>query len=141
LEHPADGPQDPLTKLRLSQWPTLIKLLEFETGGTPDTARAAYYRHSSIIYAQQLAWTPLILYWSENDELIPNGANHQGGMLADLIRTFQPAHFQEIKNTGGHAYPFYQYDLTKMSVKVFPRDIFLDSVKRLLEFRSGTSGN
>jgi poly(3-hydroxybutyrate) depolymerase len=139
LAHPPDGTQDPLVKLRLGQWPPLVKLLEFDTGGTPDTKRAAYYSRSSVIYAQQLARTPLIIYWASDDELIPNGADHQGGMLADLIRSFHPENFHEVKHTGGHGYPFYQYDLTNLSVKIFPRDIFLDSVKQMLEFR-GASG-
>jgi poly(3-hydroxybutyrate) depolymerase len=135
VDHPPEGAPDPVTKLRLAQWPVMIKLLEHVTGGTPDTARAAYYQLSAVIDARELAQVPLILYWAEDDELIPNGANHQGGMLANLIRTFHPSDFQEVKHTGGHGYPFYQVDLGSMTVKVFPRQIFLDSVQQLLAFR------
>jgi hypothetical protein len=132
LEHPpAAG--DALSKLRLGQWTGLRKLLEVDLG-SPDAARDEYYRRSAVIYAQQLARVPLILYWAEDDELIPNGANHQGGMLANLIRTFHPANLEEVKHTGGHGYPFYQVNLDTMSITEFPREIFLGSVKRLLEF-------
>ena len=128
---------EPLRKLRMAQWPALHKLLEADLGGTPDTARAEYYRRSAVIYARQLASVRLILYWSDNDELIPKGQQHQGGVLADLIRTFHPKAFQEVKHTGGHGYPFYRVDLSKMQVEIFPRDIFLNSVKQMLGTPAG----
>ena len=135
LAHPPQDTLDPLTKLRIAQWAALEKLFQMDMGGTPDTARAAYYQRSPVIYAQQISRVPLILYWAEDDELISDGAHHQGGMFADLLRTFHPVHFQEVKHTGGHGYPFYQINLAEMSVNVFPREIFLDSVKPLLQYR------
>ena len=121
-----------LRKLREVQWPALRKLVELEMGGTPDQAKAAYDHRSADSYARELATVPLILYWAEDDELIPNGAIHQGGKLAGEIRKFHPAALHEVKHQGGHGYPFYQVDLNKMSVEIFPRDIFLESVREML---------
>lgn len=137
---PHDGPsnEQSLRKLRAGQFPALHKLLDADLAGTPDTARAEYYRRSAVTYASVLARIPLILYWAENDELIPNGATHQGGMLAVLIRSFQPAQFHEVKHSGGHGYPFYQVDLNSLTVKVFPRDIFVGSISLLLTFRQAS---
>ena len=129
VEHTAD---EPLRKLRAVQWPALRALCEAEFGGGPDTARAAYYSRSAVLFARDLASVPLILYWAEDDELIPNGGTHQGGMLAQVIRDFQPPALQEVKHTGGHGYPFYAVDLSKMAVRIFPREIFLASVKQML---------
>lgn len=123
---------EPLRKLRAVQWPALRRLCETEFGGPPDSAHAEYYLRSALIFARDLASIPVILYWAEDDELIPNGATHQGGMLARMMRDFHPASLEEVKHIGGHGYPFYQYDLSKMVVKIFPRDIFLGSVKKLL---------
>jgi len=122
-----------LRKIRESQWPALRGLMESDLGGTPDSAaRAAYFLRSPVEYARELATVPLILCWAEDDELIPNGATHQGGMLAQVIRDFHPAALHELKHTGGHGWPFYRVDLNKMKVEVFPRDLFLDSVKEML---------
>jgi pimeloyl-ACP methyl ester carboxylesterase len=129
LEKTAD---QPLRKLRAAQWPALRKLCEAEFGGPPDAARAEYYLRSAVIFARELASVPMILYWAEDDELIPNGATHQGGMLARVMRDFHPRSLQELKHIGGHGYPFYQYDLSKMTVTIFPREIFLNSVKEML---------
>ena len=123
----------PLRKLRQQQWPALRNVMVADFGGTPETARPEYYRRSGLIFARQLASVPLLLYWAENDELIPNGATRQSGMLAGLIRTFNPAAFQEVKHSGGHGYPFYQVDLSVLSVKVFPRDIFLAGITQMLD--------
>ena len=128
-------PDAGLRKLRAVQWPALRRMCEAEFGGPPDGARADYYLRSAVLFADNLAKVPLILYWAEDDELIPNGATHQGGMLAKLIRAFQPAALHEVKHTGGHGYPFYGVDLVKMSVKFFPREIFLGSVKEMLAAR------
>lgn len=125
-------PGEALRKLRAQQWPALRKLCEAEFGGAPDAARADYYLRSAVLFARDLASVPLILYWAEDDELIPNGATHQGGMLARLIRDFHPASLKEAKHTGGHGYPFYGVDLAAMAVKFFPREIFLSSVKEML---------
>lgn len=125
-------PDAGLRKLREAQWPALRKLVEAELGGTPDAAKPAYDHRSPASYARELATVPLILYWAENDELIPNGATHQGGKLAGEIRKFHPAALHEVKHKGGHGYPFYRVDLNKMSVEIVPRDIFLESVKELL---------
>lgn len=121
-----------LKKLRVAQWAALNKLLEVDLGGTPDTARTEYYRRSAVTYTKQLASVPLVMYWGDNDELIPNGQQHQSGMLAQLIRTFEPAAFHEVKHSGGHGYPFYKIDLSNLSVEVFPRETFLASVKEML---------
>lgn len=130
LEKTAD---ESLRKLRSAQWAALRKACEADFGGVPDTALAEYHLRSPVLFAMQLAQVPLILYWAEDDELIPNGATHQGGMLAQVIRTFQPASFHEVKHIGGHGYPFYAIDLGKMTVKVFPREIFIQSVKDMLD--------
>jgi dipeptidyl aminopeptidase/acylaminoacyl peptidase len=125
---------DPLDKLRQGQWAALLKLTEFETGGTPDTSRAEYYLRSPAFYAREIARVPLILYWAEDDELIPNGATHQGGMLAGMLRKLGAPSVHEVKHTGGHGYPFYRVDLAKMQVSLFPRDIFISSVRELLQY-------
>jgi pimeloyl-ACP methyl ester carboxylesterase len=122
-----------LRKLREAQWPALRKICEAEFGGVPDIARASYYSRSAVLFARDLAAVPLILYWAEDDELIPNGAAHQGGMLAKVIRDFQPPAFHEVKHVDGHGYPFYKIDLAKMTVTIFPREIFLASVKEMLK--------
>ena len=121
-----------LRKLRTVQWPALRKACEGDFGGTLDAARAEYYLRSPMIYSRELATVPLILYWAEDDELIPNGATRQGGVLAQVIRGFQPAAFREEKHTGGHGYPFYGIDLVKMKINIFPREIFIASVKEML---------
>lgn len=121
-----------LKKLRVPQWAALHKLLEVDLGGTPDTARPEYYRRSAVAYAKQLASVPLMIYWADNDELIPDGEHHQSGMLAQLIRKFAPVAFHEIKHSGGHGYPFYKIDLSNMNVEVFPRETFLAGVKEML---------
>jgi poly(3-hydroxybutyrate) depolymerase len=130
-----EATDDTVSRFRASQWTTLRKLFELDFGGTPDTARAEYYLRSPVLYAQQLAQTPLILYWAENDELIGRGATHQGGMLAEVIRAFKPASFREVRHSGGHGYPFFRVDLEKLSVSLFPREIFMESVKEMLKFR------
>ena len=121
-----------LRKLRQGQWLALSKLCEAEFGGTPEIARAEYYLRSPLLYASELASVPLTLLWADDDELIPEGAAHQGGMLANMIRSFHPSAFREMKHGGGHGYPFYRVDLEKMSIEVFPREVFLDSVKGML---------
>ena len=125
-------PDEALRKLRAVQWPALRKMCEAEFGGLPAAARAQYYLRSPFLYARELASIPLILYWAEDDELIPVGATHQGGMLAELMRAWKPAALTEVKHTGGHGYPFYGIDLAAMSVRYFPRHIFLDSVTQML---------
>ncbi|MGH9846654.1 MAG: alpha/beta hydrolase family protein, partial [Blastocatellia bacterium] len=127
--------EDFVAQFRLKQWTQLRKLFELDFGGTPDTARAEYYLRSPVLYAQQLAQTPLILYWAENDEIIGRGATQQGGMLAEVIRAFKPATFREVRHSGGHGYPFYRVNLEKLSVSLFPREIFLESVKEMLKFQ------
>ena len=124
---------EPLQRLRQGQWPALHKLMEIDFGGTPDTARPEYYLRSPVLFARELAGIPLILYWAEDDELIPFGATHQGGMLAQVIRAFHPAGLREVKHTGGHGYPFYQYDLAKMTVAMPSREIFLGLVNDMLD--------
>ncbi len=126
-------PDEALRKLRAVQWPALRKMCEGEFGGPPDAARAEYHLRSPVLFASELATVPLILYWAEDDELIPNGATHQGGMLARVIRDFQPASLEEVKHIGGHGYPFYGIDLSSMTVKFFPRAIFLESVQKMLD--------
>lgn len=126
---------DTVSRFRFNTWTQLRKLFELDFGGTPDTARAEYYLRSPVLYAQQLAQTPLILYWAENDEIIGRGGTHQGGMFAEVIRAFKPASFREVRHSGGHGYPFYSVDLEKLSVSLFPREIFLESVKEMLKFR------
>jgi pimeloyl-ACP methyl ester carboxylesterase len=128
-------PDAALRKFRAVQWPALRKMCEEQFGGSPDAVRAQYYLRSAVIFAPQLASLPVILYWAEDDELIPNGAAHQGGMLAQVMRDFQPAALHEVKHGGGHGYPFYQVDLSTMKGKIFPREIFLGSVKELLAAR------
>ncbi len=110
----------------------LAQLIAQEVGGTPDTARAAYYQRSPIIYSAQLARVPLILYWATDDEIIPNGAHHQGGVLATLVRSFHPTSFKEISHQGGHGYPFFHAKTTPPGIQLYPRRIFLDSVKQML---------
>ena len=134
---PQSGVAEPLQKLRAQQWPALHKLVESDFGGTPDTARPEYYLRSPAFYARDLATRPLILYWADDDELIPNGAAHQGGMLAQLIRAVRAGNLHEVKHSGGHGYPFYRIDLAAMTVKIFPRDIFLGSVKQMLGMADG----
>jgi pimeloyl-ACP methyl ester carboxylesterase len=132
---PAAAEQTPdagLRKLRTATWAAFRKLMEVDFGGLPDAARAEYFSRSPVIFAPNLATVPVILYWAEDDELIPNGQTHQGGLLAQLIRSFQPASLKEVKHIGGHGYPFYQVDLNAMTVKFFPREIFVDSVKEML---------
>ncbi len=130
----AQGPPEEkgLRKLRAVQLPALHKAVEADLGGTPDTARTEYYLRSAVTYATRLAKIPLILYWAEDDELIPYGATHQGGMLAGLLRSLGATALTEVKHSGGRGYPFYRVDLSKMAVKMFPREIFLDSVRQLL---------
>lgn len=130
-----ESTEDTVSRFRSNTWSQLRKLFELDFGGTPDTARAEYYLRSPVLYAQQLAQTPLILYWAENDEIIGRGGTHQGGMLAEVIRAFKPANFREVRHSEGHGYPFYRVDLEKMSVSLFPREIFLESVKEMLKFR------
>lgn len=131
------GVAEPVQKLRAQQWPALHRLLESDFGGTPDTARPEYYLRSPAFYARELATRPLILYWADDDELIPNGGAHQGGMLAQLIRAVHTESLHEVKHSGGHGYPFYRIDLATMTVKIFPRDIFLGSVKKMLGVGDG----
>src|SRR5262249_4468732 len=114
-------------------WAGLLKLTEFEMGGTPETSRVEYYVRSPAFYAREIARVPLILYWAEDDELIPGGTTHQGGMLAALLRKLGAKSLHEVKHTGGHGYPFYRVDLAKMEVSLFPRDIFMSSVREMLE--------
>jgi pimeloyl-ACP methyl ester carboxylesterase len=121
-----------LRKLRQVQWPALRNMMLGDLGGTPETARGNYYLRSPVIFAAELATIPLMLIWAEDDELIPNGAAHQGGMLAQIIRTFHPAALHELKHTGGHGWPFYRVDLEQMKVEIFPRDLFLKQVQELL---------
>jgi pimeloyl-ACP methyl ester carboxylesterase len=117
-------------------------LLDVDFGGTPDTARAEYYLRSPFFYAHALATVPLILYWAENDELIPQGERHQGGMLAKLIRAFQPKAFEEVRHAQGHGYPFFAVDVVNKKVVTFPRGPFLESVKKMLRYsrRHATAG-
>ena len=134
------GPPDEegLRKLRAAQLPALHKAVEADLGGTPDTVRKEYYLRSAVTYSTRLAKIPLIVYWAEDDELIPYGATHQGGMLAGLLRSLGAPALTEVKHSGGHGYPFYRVDLNKMTVKMFPREIFLDSVRQLLSFQKNT---
>lgn len=111
---------------------SLAQLIAQEIGGTPDTARAAYYQRSPIIYSAQLARVPLILYWATDDELILNGATHQGGVLAALIRSFHPSSFEEIPHQGGHGYPFFHSQTEPPHIKLYPHKVFMDSVKQML---------
>jgi pimeloyl-ACP methyl ester carboxylesterase len=134
-----ETPDGGLRKLRQVQWPALRNMMVGDLGGTPETVRADYYLRSPVVFAAELANVPLILIWAEDDELIPNGATHQGGMLAQMIRAFHPATLHELKHTGGHGWPFYRVDLDKMKVEIFPRDLFLGQVKELLAARPVTS--
>jgi poly(3-hydroxybutyrate) depolymerase len=131
----AKTPDPPLRKLREGQWAALRNMMLSDLGGTPDTARADYYLRSAVVFARELATVPLILMWADDDELIPNGATHQGGMLAQMIRSFHPTALHEMKHSGGHGWPFYRVDLAKMKIEVFPRELFLESVKEMLTAR------
>lgn len=133
-ELPGDSP---LTRTRSQQWQTVKSVIEKDFGGTPDTARGEYYLRSPILYAQNLARVPLILYWADNDEIIGHGLTHQGGLLAEVVRSFHPHSFYEVRHSGGHGYPFFQFNLSTGDVQVFAQDIFLESVKKLLTFNLG----
>jgi pimeloyl-ACP methyl ester carboxylesterase len=109
-------------------------LLDVDFSGTPDTARAEYYLRSPFFYAHALATVPLILYWAENDEIIPQGEKHQGGLLAELIRAHQPKAFEEVRHAQGHGYPFFAVDVVNKKVVTFPRGPFLESVKKMLSY-------
>jgi hypothetical protein len=56
-------------------------------------------------------------------------------MLAQMIRSFHPTALHEMKHSGGHGWPFYRVDLAKMKIEVFPRELFLESVKEMLTAR------
>jgi len=109
-------------------------LLDLDIGGTPDAARAEYYLRSPFLYARELATVPLILYWAENDEIIPQGEKHQGGMLAKMIRYFQPRSFEEVRHAQGHGYPFFRLDPESKKIATFPRGPFLESLKKMLSY-------
>jgi hypothetical protein len=109
-------------------------LLDVDFGGTPDTARAEYYLRSPFFYAHELATVPLILYWAENDEIIPQSEKHQGGLLAKLILVHQPKAFEEVRHAQGHGYPFFAVDPVNKKVVTFPRGPFLESVKQMLSY-------
>ncbi len=130
-------PPDPVTKLRLAQWTALLNVMNADFGGTPDTARTEYYLRSATLYAPAIASVPLVLFWAENDELIPNGGSHQGGMFANLLRKLNGHLLRERRHANGHGYPFYRVDLAQMKTVVFPREIFLSAVKELLMFQRG----
>ena len=74
------------------------------------------------------------VYWAENDELIPEGEKHQGGMLAKMIRSFQPKAFEEVRHAQGHGYPFFRVDVVNKQIVTFSRGPFLESVKKMLSY-------
>ena len=112
--------------------PSFRPLLEKDLGGKPDEAAEEYARRSPVTYAGQLARVPLILYWADNDELIPNGETRQGGRLSELIKAAKPASFREVRHSQQHGYPFFRVDAQTKKLEVFEHATFRSSVKELL---------
>jgi len=115
--------------------PGFRQLLEKDFGGTPREAAEEYARRSPVTYAEQLARLPVILYWADNDELIPRGESRQGGRLSDLIEAAKPAFFRQVRHSKQHGYPFFRVDSKTKQLEVFERATFLASVKELLDHK------
>lgn len=112
--------------------PGFRDLLDKDFGGTPQTALKEYERRSPTSYADKLARVPLIIYWADNDEIIPNGATRQAGRLCELIQAAKPASFKEVRHSKQHGYPFFRFDSKAKTFEIYDRETFLSSVKEML---------
>ena len=112
--------------------PGLRDQLDADFGGPPGQAAEEYARRSPVAYASQLASLPVIIYWADNDQLIPNGDTRQSGRLSALIKAQSPAAFTEVRHSQGHGYPFFRWSKTTKQLEVCEQKIFLASVRALL---------
>ncbi len=115
--------------------PSFQPLMKTDFGGTPETARKEYEERSPAHYAKELARVPATIYWADNDEIIAHGPDRQGGPLCAAIRQFHPAAFKEVRHSHGHGYPFYGVNLAAKTLEIYPRSVFLTSVREMLQHR------
>lgn len=107
---------DPVTDLILRyktfpsspQGNTLLPMMAFEVGGTPDSNPGAFLSRSPLYYASSLAkfGTPLQLWWSKNDTIVPDQED-QSGAFFNLLKSYYPKYpLEEIVGTWPHSNEF-----------------------------------
>lgn len=86
----------------------LDALLRSEFGGPPASWLDAARQRSPSHYAAELSQTPLMLYWSHLDDIVPNQATRQTKPLYDAIKQLDPnAPVAEFNHTWSHGYTLF----------------------------------
>jgi pimeloyl-ACP methyl ester carboxylesterase len=82
----------------------LASIIEMEVGGKPCDISDEYLKRSPIAYSKELSQTPLMLWWSDMDAVVPRGLTHHSKKLYDLIKSIDPvAPVAEYNHTRSHA--------------------------------------
>ncbi len=90
--------------------PTLDELVRREIGGTPEEVPEAYAARSPLTYATDLTRTPLLLYWSHLDDIVPNQTTRQTKWLYDAIKARDAlAPVAEFNHTWSHGYVAFDF--------------------------------
>lgn len=88
--------------------PAMDELYRREIGGTPAEAPEAYRARSPIAFADRLTDTPLLIYWSHLDDIVPNQATRQSMALHRAIKALDPlAPVAEFNHTFTHGYTLF----------------------------------
>ena len=88
----------------------LDALIEAEFGGPADDYQTACAERSPISYAARLTTTPLMIYWSHLDDIVPNQATRQSLALASLIKQLDPnAPIALFNHTWSHGYSLFDF--------------------------------
>lgn len=90
--------------------PKLDALFREEIGGTLADAVDAYWKRSPLAYTGKLSRTPLLLYWSHLDDIVPNQATRQAMALYRAIKSLDLlAPIAEFNHTWSHGYTLFDF--------------------------------
>lgn len=86
----------------------LDALIRAELGGPPSDHLAASRERSPISFPEMLTKTPLMLYWSHLDDIVPHQATRQTKRMYDEIKRLDPtAPVAEYNHTWSHGYSLF----------------------------------
>jgi predicted peptidase len=86
----------------------LDHLIQQELGGPADSQLSACAERSPQSYATQLTTTPLMIYWSQLDDIVPHQATRQTLALVEEIRRIDPnAPVAAFNHTWSHGYSLF----------------------------------